>query len=850
MQFAMVMWILFICVLEGVSMRLKEDGFDSLVEQLKGTSKEKQCNFLANHSPELVKDESMYEFVVDIFVEAQQGHADDTSVLQCLADRLEKNLSIRDNLSRETLLFPAVLMKRVESAKYLLDCEVPMDVRSKYGFNVVETAVMTNCTNCLTLFLERGADPNERFAKRCTDREIESDNCKDGWSLAHWAVFKSSVVSLHILSQHKANLSARDDEGLSLVHTAILYLSLDMLLELGKLNASFNILDKNGRTPAHLVCQRVDPNSEEAPRYFEIIQGCGGSIEARDAMNETPAHTCAMYENQKALEYLHAHATKSFEVLNLDNQKPADIADQEENGARLFFAKLKAQAKTEEVNETLKENRRLLDLATSMAEKCKDLTKQVGVFFDCRVSDQGIRVPEGVMMMNGAICSGFKEPCAARCPNDLACRQHVVLLKSEMVSQCENGYDEKSAGCSRCASGYGRLRQDPFQCRGCGGPSWLSWVGYIGKPMGIYAISLWTAQKVERDQMASLLKIWMAFAVVVASTSPSIRSSDAFAKAHAALFVADTAGAGMGSLGSQLSGPSFDCLLHNANASISGWLLLSFAPSVLFWLLTMIYMTWRSFWAQGAGMDANELMKDALKVSIVITNCFLPDMVAGLVRFFPCVHFHAAQDITSDITKFLQFQVETPCSDVFWMRWGTILAAFLLGSLLGPVYWVNVIKKSEEWKDREIILGFLISGYRKEVCWWEATVLIRKCIIAVATTLFTVSYAPMLYLSSLLFVVGISLAGHAYVLPYKDPFLNKVEFGTLLAAFITVFCTFILKLEKLDWSVDDTVTIPAAVVLMIAVTVPPLILMSFYVSAMRMDNFVPIVERVRTITNA
>ena len=32
--------------------------------------------------------------------------------------------------------------------------------------------------------------------------------------------------------------------------------------------------------------------------------------------------------------------------------------------------------------------------------------------------------------------------------------------------------------------------------------------------------------------------------------------------------------------------------------------------------------------------------------------------------------------------------------------------------------------------------------------------LIRKCIIAVATTLFTVSYAPMLYLSSLLFVVA------------------------------------------------------------------------------------------------
>lgn len=52
-------------------------------------------------------------------------------------------------------------------------------------------------------------------------------------------------------------------------------------------------------------------------------------------------------------------------------------------------------------------------------------------------------------MMNGDICPALEEPCAARCPNDLACPQHTVWVKSEHKSQCKGGYDEKSAGCSR-----------------------------------------------------------------------------------------------------------------------------------------------------------------------------------------------------------------------------------------------------------------------------------------------------------------------------------------------------------------------------------------------------------------
>jgi len=315
------------------------------------------------------------------------------------------------------------------------------------------------------------------------------------------------------------------------------------------------------------------------------------------------------------------------------------------------------------------------------------------------------------------------------------------------------------------------------------------------------------------------------------------------------------AGEGVGSLGSQMAGPSFDCLLSVSSASISQWLFLSFAPPVVLWLLSMIYMMWRSFRTEGARMEARQLKNEALKVSIVVTNCFLPDMVAALVRYVPCIHFQegAAKELIAS-SKFLMFQVTTRCDDVLWTRVGSVLAASILGIVLGPVCWVTVIKKSEwkDRKDRKEVLGFLTSGYKEDVSWWEATVLIRKCVVAVATTLFTVSYAPMLYLSSLLLVVGVSLAGHAYVLPYKDDLLNKVEFGTLLAAFVAVFCTFILKLESFDWSVDHTVTVPAAVVLMFVLTLPSLGLMGLYFSEMRLlgrlESLAPIADRVRGIS--
>lgn len=194
-------------------------------------------------------------------------------------------------------------------------------------------------------------------------------------------------------------------------------------------------------------------------------------------------------------------------------------------------------------------------------------------------------------------------------------------------------------------------------------------------------------------------------------------SSEVYSTRSPKFVFGDSTGEGVGSLGSQMAGPSFDCLLSVSSASISQWLFLSFAPPVVLWLLSMIYMMWRSFRTEGARMEARQLKNEALKVSIVVTNCFLPDMVAALVRYVPCIHFQegAAKELIAS-SKFLMFQVTTRCDDVLWTRVGSVLAASILGIVLGPVCWVTVIKKSEwkDRKDRKEVLGFLTSGYKED----------------------------------------------------------------------------------------------------------------------------------------
>lgn len=814
------------------------------VATLKGTSEADKCTLLSGYQDEW--ENSQFEFLQDVFAEGsfpEEGTLSVVEVLRCLAVRWKIDLAaIRSNDEwNDTLLFPAVNEHQVKAVQFLVASGVPVSSKNSLGYTVAQVAVQENCAECLSPLLVGGVNHSERFGENCSENHKKEDRCEDGWTFAHIAAKYNATDSLKILKQFGADLDAKDHMGLTPVSVAIRWNHLEFLEELGSLQSSFSISTMDGRTPAHFVCQWLGQR-QASMKFMEIVHKFDGKLDATDDHGQTPAHFCASREmnklgkeNLQCLRFLHDNAIKSFDVHDSEGRTPEQVAESEHNEARVLFAKIEAEENLKQANKSKEmykteahERKVLLD----KAEKCKAYEKQVTILFDCGGND--IKVPEGVMLLKdtpGDDC-GKSNCTAARCPNRAACPARDAQV------DCKIGYDNTSPGCSRCTVNYGRLRQDPFQCGECGTIKWLSWLAYVGQPLGIYLVSLWTAQK-KRDNLACLLKIWIAFGIVMGSISPSIKSSTTFQTVN--LELARSVGATgeiAGASSNQMTGSSFDCLLQNKDASMAAWMGLSFAPPLVLWALTIIFLVGRFIKQHQSRAEVSKLIKDILKVSIVSTNCFLPAMVAALVRFLPCVHF------TESGEKYMQFNVGERCdANIVGMRIAIAVAAALLG-VMGPVYWVAVVMKSENWDDREEVLGFLMGGYRDTVYWWEATVLIRKCLLAVAVTLFSASYAPMLYLSSLLLIVGLSLAVHSYVKPYDDKFLNRVEFGSLMASFIAVFCTFLLKLES--WAVDETVTVPASVLLLIMVTVPSLGLMALYCMEIRLDRFQPIVDGVKS----
>ena len=77
-------------------------------------------------------------------------------------------------------------------------------------------------------------------------------------------------------------------------------------------------------------------------------------------------------------------------------------------------------------------------------------------------------------------------------------------------------------------------------------------------------------------------------------------------------------------------------------------------------------------------------------------------------------------------------------------------------------FWIQILKIIVYFSDSAEVCGHFYDCFMiHEVYWWESTVLIRKCVVALAAALFSVSYAPMLYLSSLLLIAaGRQLRAH------------------------------------------------------------------------------------------
>ena len=120
--------------------------------------------------------------------------------------------------------------------------------------------------------------------------------------------------------------------------------------------------------------------------------------------------------------------------------------------------------------------------------------------------------------------------------------------------------------------------------------------------------------------------------------------------------------------------------------------------------------------------------------------------------------------------------------------------------------------------------GYLISGYKQNVSSWEAGVLARKCALVMAASIFPVSYSPLLFLATELVILAASLTIHAYMQPYEDDFLNRIELSTLVASVAATLCSIIITLQPVQWTLDLGFCSPVLAILVMSLLMPFLFL--------------------------
>ncbi|CAK0806177.1 unnamed protein product, partial [Prorocentrum cordatum] len=198
---------------------------------------------------------------------------------------------------------------------------------------------------------------------------------------------------------------------------------------------------------------------------------------------------------------------------------------------------------TSEDNKTIKEyiHRAFEKLERGLKQRRKDgeemqdrLTGEVGIQVEVNDEDQ-VCVPRGIMLFAvDATRGGIR---AHRCPNRKACGSNGAndcwdwtSLRSNSTlnhTACAPGYDPTVPGCAKCLPSFGRSRIDPFTCSNCGNPVFV-WAKEIMASGAVFAASLHSISAGRKDELGSLLNIFMSFSFSAITASTLMQDTEAY----------------------------------------------------------------------------------------------------------------------------------------------------------------------------------------------------------------------------------------------------------------------------------------------------------------------------------
>jgi hypothetical protein len=436
--------------------------------------------------------------------------------------------------------------------------------------------------------------------------------------------------------------------------------------------------------------------------------------------------------------------------------------------------------------------------ARNDAEMSANLSAHVGMLVPC---GQGtIAVPGQVMIqkvMKGALEGKY---AAFRCPNSDACEngRQVHWRSSDdrsndssnvSVPMCSNGYDDGSPGCVGCVIGFGRSAFDPFTCKKCSRPL-VEYLAYVGIPVLLVGVGFVSARNFD-PRPGGINKILLSFGLSASITFNALRTSRAYKLISSETKLLLRIPIEIAEASSGLHSSSYDCFFEKQQAPLNYWWCLSNAVPLSCFVLTMLVIAFRNVGCSGF---TTAFLEDLVQPSLILTNIFLPNMVAAQVRYFPCFHLQIGD--TSPF--YMSYDSSSTCQS-FTSRYVQLLAAGFL-YVVGPIYWLALLRYCSGSPERQPLVRFLTELYKPEVRWWEIIVLLRRVAIASITSALPLTYCASTQLTGALLICAFSLTLHLLILPYKVRFLNQLEGASLSVSVVTTTLT--LYATSNQWSLD------------------------------------------------
>jgi hypothetical protein len=168
----------------------------------------------------------------------------------------------------------------------------------------------------------------------------------------------------------------------------------------------------------------------------------------------------------------------------------------------------------------------------------------------------------------------------------------------------------------------------------------------------------------------------------------------------------------------------------------------------------------------------------------VVMFLFQPTLTRQAFEMWNC------RNLGSDGEDYLLYDMTENCWTKYHYRWlfAVSIPMILLYAVGLPSFAGLLLRRNAQNLDRLEWLqnfGFLYSGYKKRLCFWESFTFIRK-VSLVGISVFSVENSQMQGLMALL-VVTLSLIFQQHFKPYVNPRHNRLEFYTLTISFFTFF---------------------------------------------------------------